>query len=114
MSISARKPIGAVWVKSREHCDGILTKCTYPGMICNVRCGLVWRLVNLPGSKLYPSRIFLLAALGKSYIKALVSLFDPMLVVANQGDQTATAGVLVGVKQVRGTCYFIALEDRPQ
>jgi hypothetical protein len=68
---------------------------------------------GLPGSK-YPSRIFLLAALGKSYIKALVSLFDPMLVVANQGDQTATAGVLVGVKQVRGTCYFIALEDRPQ
>ena len=60
------------------------------------------------------SKIFLLAAQGKRYIKALVSLFDPMLVVANQGDQTATAGVLVGVKQVRGTCYFIALEDRPQ
>ena len=75
----------------------------------------LWACVaaSLPGSK-YPGRVFLLAALEKIYIKALVSLFDPVLVVANQGDQTATAGVLVGVKQVRGTCYFIALEDRPQ
>ena len=82
----------------------------------------LWACVadGLPGSK-YPSRIFLLAALaaGKKLHQGpgLVDVaFDPMLVVAMQGDQTATAGpgVLVRLKRVRGTCCFITARETGQ